>query len=282
MIYLSDTFFEHPKVVAAGGDAVLVYLEGLAWLKRQRSTDGLIPKAIVPRLSDRKAPHRQAARLVAVGLWHDRGEHYELHDYTEHNAKAIRTSEARRAAAEKRWRPDADAVQEPCKPHATKRRVQSNADANADAKASGLHMPQSTVHIPQSTSHSPPGEVERGVVGESHAPEEDLSPPEAPSDAEDPARRLASLAWDQPVKPTIRAGGKGSPFMAVVALLRASLDAGTPPEALERAIRAGVEVWTTAGLATAVARTRPRNGRSGDHQRSVLATARRLAQELDG
>lgn len=79
------------------------------------------------------------------------------------------------------------------------------------------------------------------------------------SSLDEHAHRLAVLAFEQPVKPTI-AGDKGKAFVAVLGLLRAALAAGRSVQVLEGAIVAGVDVWTTQGLNTAVAKQR--NGRA--------------------
>lgn len=122
-VYLDDKFTEHPKVVAAGGDAAWLYLTGLCWVQRNL-TRGLIPKELVSRLSDRKQPKKLAERLVKVGLWEDAGEAYRIHDYEEHNESAMKRSEAARKAANKRWKNTVDDVPTQCE------RISEN-DANA-------------------------------------------------------------------------------------------------------------------------------------------------------
>lgn len=119
-VYLDDQFPDHPKIVLAGGDAGWLWACGLAYVRRY-NTDGLIPKAQVPKLSDRKNPLKLARRLVEVGLWEERGEHYAFHDYGQWNKPQASRSEAARKAAQTRWG-----------------RQQSNAppDANAYADAS--------------------------------------------------------------------------------------------------------------------------------------------------
>lgn len=101
-VYLDDQFFDHPKAMRAGGDACWLFVCGLGYCRRQE-TDGRIPKAAVPMLSDRKQPMKIAGRLVDVGLWVDDGEFFLVHDYTDWN----RPQESRRAAARKaakaRW-----------------------------------------------------------------------------------------------------------------------------------------------------------------------------------
>lgn len=160
MIFLDDGFFQHPKVFAAGGDATLVYLQGLGWLKQQRSTDGRIPKVVLPILCPlaRGSGPPLAGRLVEVRLWHDEGDHWLCHGYVERNAKAIAKSEqargaanARHAAAEKKAsKRIADAPPERCV---------RNADADADAmrtlsERNAVSVSQSTVHSPQGTVHT--------------------------------------------------------------------------------------------------------------------------------
>jgi hypothetical protein len=97
-ITVHDGFFEHPKTVKAGGDAS--WLDMCSWGYCSRNlTDGMIPKAHVPRISDRKQPMRLAAKLVAVGRWHTRGhdcprcaqpadDEYVVHDYLHHQRSA--------------------------------------------------------------------------------------------------------------------------------------------------------------------------------------------------
>lgn len=104
-IKIDDGLPEHPKVAAAGHLAAWLYICGLAYCSR-RLTNGAIPKAIVSRLSDVPRPQKAADRLVEVGLWHDRGNHYEVHDYMEHQRSAEQVTEFREAARERKrkWR----------------------------------------------------------------------------------------------------------------------------------------------------------------------------------
>jgi hypothetical protein len=82
------------------------------------------------------------------------------------------------------------------------------------------------------------------------------------------AQRLAVLAFEQPVKPVLRGGANA--FPAVRAIFIRLMDNGQSVQAIERAIRAGVEVWTVAGLQTAIAQAnpklRPRPHRDGDER----------------
>ena len=69
------------------------------------------------------------------------------------------------------------------------------------------------------------------------------------------AHELTTLAFEQPIKPALRAGGKGA-FPAVLGIIDKLLEAGHPDNTIEAAIRSGVEVWTTAGLTTAIAKAK--------------------------
>jgi hypothetical protein len=102
---VDDLFPEHPKVLAAGGDAAWLYICGLCFTNRNL-TEGRIPKAVVPRLSDRKAPARLAQRLVEVGLWHEEKEAYVIHDWEKYNEGAEKVKarkEQARNAARAKW-----------------------------------------------------------------------------------------------------------------------------------------------------------------------------------
>lgn len=97
-VRLNDGLPEHRKIVAAGGDAAWLYICSLAYASRNL-TDGIIPQAVVARLSDRKQPAKLAAKLTSVGLWHVTGHNcdrcpqpdvgtYAIHDYLEHQPSA--------------------------------------------------------------------------------------------------------------------------------------------------------------------------------------------------
>lgn len=182
-IYLRDTFPEHPKVLAAGGDAGWLFVCGLGWLKRNGSVTGLIPKVAIPRLSDRKAPMRLAARLADVGLWHDEGTSYLCHEYVEHNAKSIDISEKRRQAAQAKWAKD------PSKRAAS-------ADASADASASGLQMQNgSKSQVPSHKQTGNQGNKEPSSLPGcgSHS---SVTPSRTPGTAD--AERLGPEGWGNP------------------------------------------------------------------------------------
>jgi hypothetical protein len=73
------------------------------------------------------------------------------------------------------------------------------------------------------------------------------------------AHKLTVLAMEQSVKPVLREDGK-SPFGAVLKIIERLLRNGQSVQAIERAIKSGIEVWTVAGIQTAIAQTRGRKG----------------------
>lgn len=85
--------------------------------------------------------------------------------------------------------------------------------------------------------------------------------PPAAKATEDPmtacAHRLTVVAFEQPIKPTL-ARSNGNAFAAVLAMIRSQLVAGHSDQAIRAAIERGVEVWTLAGLQTAIAHANPR------------------------
>lgn len=98
---IDDHFATHPKIIAAGGDAAWLHVCALCYCA-EHLTDGLVPKALVGRLSDRKRPHALASRLVEVGMWLDDGEAYRLHDYLDWNPSREQVLREREAAKERR------------------------------------------------------------------------------------------------------------------------------------------------------------------------------------
>ena len=86
------------------------------------------------------------------------------------------------------------------------------------------------------------------------------------------AHELTTLAMEQPVKPVLR-GNSRNPFPAVMEIIERLLRAGISVQAIKRAIEYGIEVWTVAGIQTAIAHANPkarqRASRDGD-SRSLM------------
>lgn len=93
-IRLHDGMTNHPKLAVVGGDAGWLHVCAMSYCS-QNLTDGHLPGAVLPRLSDRKKPAALAQVLVSVGMWHTSGHDcqrcplvapsdYYVHDYLEH------------------------------------------------------------------------------------------------------------------------------------------------------------------------------------------------------
>jgi hypothetical protein len=97
-VRLDDGFFDNPKAIRAGRDGRCLALAALCWSASQLS-DGLVPKEAVPALAMKAGVPKAAARkLVEVGMWHDCGDHYEIHDFGEYNPTADKVKAERLAA----------------------------------------------------------------------------------------------------------------------------------------------------------------------------------------
>lgn len=79
-VRLDDTFPEHPKVLAAGGDAAWLHICAIAYCNRNL-TDGFVPTSALKRLSDARTPTRLAGALVDVNLWEECDGGWLIHDY---------------------------------------------------------------------------------------------------------------------------------------------------------------------------------------------------------
>ncbi|WP_411095941.1 hypothetical protein [Streptomyces sp. 020-2-3H-GM] len=137
-VRVHDGLPDHPKIIEAGGEAGWLYICGLSYASRQL-TDGVLPRRLVPRLTDSSKPEASASALVRVGLWHE-GEHdcpncpqagpdaYVIHDYLEHQRSSAEVADlrAKRAAAGQRGG----------KRSGESRRASSEAEANREASAS--------------------------------------------------------------------------------------------------------------------------------------------------
>lgn len=99
--YIEEDFPSHPKIAKAGGDAGWLHVCALAWASKHMTGD--IPKTMVAQLSDRKQPLKLAARLCEVGLWHDRGDYFQIHDWEIRNAKRMSARRKGKHAADTRW-----------------------------------------------------------------------------------------------------------------------------------------------------------------------------------
>lgn len=147
-VYLDDQFPEHPKIAMAGGDAGWMFVCGLAYTRRAEMK-GKIPKAQVPRLTDRKKPDHLAATLVRVGLWENLdADFFLVHDYDEWNRPEESRKAAARKAAKARWDKERDA-------HAHADALPSHPERIAEADADRCPPPLPSPSVSSSSSSEP-------------------------------------------------------------------------------------------------------------------------------
>ena len=97
---LDDAILDNPKIIAAGPLGFALHVAAITWCARNL-TDGFIPKRRVTQLLDLGSLRVSettpgcvrhglsttdiAEDLVRIGLWHDHGVSWELHDYLVYN-----------------------------------------------------------------------------------------------------------------------------------------------------------------------------------------------------
>lgn len=120
--YVDDQLAFHPKVLAAGNEAMGMWVRAGAWSK-STCTGGFIPDEMAASLGTPKV----IARLVKAGLWERVERGYQFHDWTEvagnhspEREKAIRRGNADRQARFK-----------------AKRKAEQGGNAPADATSNG-------------------------------------------------------------------------------------------------------------------------------------------------
>lgn len=111
---LDDAILDNPKIIAAGPLGFALHVAAITWCARNL-TDGFIPKRRVSQLLDLSSVQVSeatggrvrhavttddvAADLAQIGLWHDHGPTWELHDFLEYNhsrAEVLAEREQRR------------------------------------------------------------------------------------------------------------------------------------------------------------------------------------------
>jgi len=93
---VDDTFAFHSKVVAAGNAAVGLWCRAGAW-SMQQLTDGHVPKHIASQLGTRT----EARRLVDAGLWVEKDDGYEFHEWSQRQPSRVQVNADREAAKER-------------------------------------------------------------------------------------------------------------------------------------------------------------------------------------
>jgi len=221
----------HPKLIRAGAEAAWFWHSGLCY-SNAHQLDGRIDKDVLTALYTPLAAKvgKLAAKLVKVGLWHDRGDHYEIHDYKDHQEAALKeVVEARKEYERDRKR--------------EQRRGQKREDVPDNVPDKSGNVPDPVPPAPRASpvpSRPDPAQGEKSAQGEpalgastalhpsrllpvlleelgSEAFERDLKPaPSAP-----PGQLQAAAAR---VHELVQAGTFPSPRAAARALVRAGLD----------------------------------------------------------
>ena len=124
-VKLDDAILDNTKIIAAGPIGLLLHVAAITWCGRNL-TDGFIPKRRVYTLvdlgtvgtaiaappacgpeEDRFDPidaDEVAQELAAIGLWHDRGDCWEIHDYLVYNPPREKVLARREHARSKKAR----------------------------------------------------------------------------------------------------------------------------------------------------------------------------------
>jgi len=96
---LDDSFHSHPKVIAAGNEAVGLYVR-CGTYAAEHLTDGFVGKQIVLLYGSEAL----AARLVETKLWNRARGGWNIHDYLDYNPSRETVEKERKAAAERQRR----------------------------------------------------------------------------------------------------------------------------------------------------------------------------------
>lgn len=104
--HLDDTFAEHPKVMDLSDRSFRLHVSALCYCSRNL-TDGVLTErsvAVVCALT--RGTQRHIRELVVAGLWEQRDEGYEIHDYLEYHqtANEIKKQREQSTARKRRWR----------------------------------------------------------------------------------------------------------------------------------------------------------------------------------
>ena len=84
---LDDGLWSHPKVLAAGNEAVGVWARSISYAALHL-TDGHVTRALAEMLCGAEAFARVSQRLVEVNLWEVDGANFKIHDFCEWNVSA--------------------------------------------------------------------------------------------------------------------------------------------------------------------------------------------------
>jgi hypothetical protein len=94
-IRLDDQLAHHPKFVKAGAVAAWLWVCGQSYCGRYL-TDGFIPCDALSSLGTVAKPEREAARLVAAGLWDSVDGGWQIHDYHDYQPTRVEVERRRK------------------------------------------------------------------------------------------------------------------------------------------------------------------------------------------
>jgi hypothetical protein len=96
---VDDTMPFHAKVCAAGNSAVGLWVRAGAW-SMQQLTDGYVPTHMARTLGSAA----EARRLVEVGLWIEKGDGYQFHEWDQRQPSRVTVLTERESAKERQRR----------------------------------------------------------------------------------------------------------------------------------------------------------------------------------
>lgn len=99
-VRLEDSFADHPKIERVGPLASWLHVAALCYCARHL-TDGRLPKVKASRLADVASPETHVDALLRVGLWHEDGDDYVIHDYLDYQPSRADVETERSAARDR-------------------------------------------------------------------------------------------------------------------------------------------------------------------------------------
>jgi hypothetical protein len=255
------------RVIEAGERAMSLYLWGLR-LAKKSALDGVILRSHLRRFPY-GATEPRTKSLLTVGLWEEVPEGYYITGWLKWNKPAADMMRKRSAASDagalgnhRRWHADGNKSQR-C-PYCVAGCDSAVSEDGSQTRSQEGSLTRSGTRSP--TRSGPIRDPNRVRIAKTESKTETESKTisggsSPPRRTTDPLARkaweLTQLAFEQPEKPVLRSDG--DPFAATLGVIEQVLRSGTPVGDVEWAIVQGVEVWTLAGLRTAVAKTRHRS-----------------------
>lgn len=98
---VDDTLAFHAKVMAAGNGAIGLWTRAGAW-SMQQLTDGFVPTHVARQLGN----IREARRLCDAGLWIEKDDGYQFHEWDQRQPSRAKVMSERDANTERirKWR----------------------------------------------------------------------------------------------------------------------------------------------------------------------------------